>query len=152
MYRELDQNNNQNGKSQDTPRMQTMIRHENKVQFKPADVEGDRAVSEDEDSEQKVRSLQLMCQTQEEDLLQAMELLDADNVIIDQDENSAVLDKEVMTAIEVARELDPQLKAFEKKKRKTKPDAWGAVLVDRERRKQNDGKSKLQKAMDLIFF
>jgi hypothetical protein len=144
LYRGLEHDNvGQNGKTQEASPLQTV------GQVKSIVMECDMAGSEDEGSEQKIKLLQLMCQSQDDDLLQAMELLDGDREIADHDKNSDVLTKEVVTAIDVARELDPELKVFEKKNKKTKPNAWGSVLVDRQRRCKNDGVSMLQKAMDL---
>jgi hypothetical protein len=143
LYMGLDQNRvSQNVNTLDTSPLQSGGQGNHVV------MECDLAGSEDEDSEQKSRWMRLMCQAQDDELLQAMELLD-DKETIDKDENSKVLTKEVVAAIGVARELDPQLKVFEKKNKKFKPDSWGPVLVDRQRRCKNDGVSMMQKAVAL---
>jgi hypothetical protein len=106
------------------------------------------------DSEQPLRWMELLSfnQAQQEegdhDLLKAMELVEEDKELQNQVEEDCELSKEVVAAIAAAREVDPKLTGFDKK-RKTKEEKWGLVLVDRQRRKENDGTSMLQKAMEL---
>jgi vacuolar-type H+-ATPase subunit I/STV1 len=80
-------------------------------------------------------------------LLQCMEMIedeveDAHWVTEEQLE----LDEEVIKKITKARSLEVQLP---EKKKKTKIEPWGPMLVERNRRKNNSEGSMLQKAMDL---
>jgi hypothetical protein len=80
-------------------------------------------------------------------LLQCMEMIedeveDAHWVTEEQLE----LDEEVIKKITKARSLKVQLP---EKKKKTKIEPWGPMLVERNRRKNNSEGSMLQKAMDL---
>jgi hypothetical protein len=53
-----------------------------------------------------------------------------------------------VAAIEVAKEIDHELMGSSKSK-KSSEKQWGPILVERNRRRQNDGTSMLQKAMEL---
>jgi hypothetical protein len=59
------------------------------------------------------------------DLLKAMELVEEDKELQNQVEEDCELSKEVVAAIAAAREVDPKLTGFDKK-RKTKEEKIGA--------------------------
>jgi hypothetical protein len=61
------------------------------------------------------------------DLLKAMELVEEDKELQNQVEEDCELSKEVVAAIAAAREVDPKLTGFDKK-RKTKEEKIGAIF------------------------
>jgi hypothetical protein len=82
---------------------------------------------------------------EEKHLLRAMKLLDDDQ---DQECEGQELSKETVAAIEVAKGIDQKILGRTKSK-KTNDKVCGPILVERNRRRQNDGTSMLQKAMEL---
>jgi hypothetical protein len=54
----------------------------------------------------------------------------------------------IVAAIEVAKSIGNELKGASKKRR-PREEKWGPTVVERNRRKQNNGTSMLQKAMEL---
>jgi hypothetical protein len=74
-----------------------------------------------------------------------MELLEDEQVQVMEGQE---LSKETVTAIQVAREIDSKL-IGKPKNRRSKEKNWGPVLVERNRRRQNDGTSMMQTAMEL---
>jgi hypothetical protein len=107
--------------------------------------------SESDDSEQKLRWIELLEKSQfqkeeEVGLLKAMELLE--NEEHGQIEENAELSQVIVAAIKVAKSIGNELKGAGKKRR-PREEKWGPNVVERNRRKQNNGTSMLQKAMEL---
>jgi hypothetical protein len=119
--------------------------------------DGDEETNAGSDEEQLLKWKQFLENRSEqekkadEELLKAMELCEefmgpADDTRGDQ----MVLGEETVANITAARVLDMSMgmKPCEKR-RKSNKKPWGPTLVDRQRRKQNDGVSMLLKAMEL---
>jgi hypothetical protein len=107
--------------------------------------------SESDDSEQKLRWIELLDKSQfqkeeEVGLLKAMELLEDEEQ--GQIEENAELSQVIVAAIKVAKSFGNELKGAGKKRR-PREEKWGPNVVERNRRKQNNGTSMLQKAMEL---
>jgi hypothetical protein len=82
-------------------------------------------------------------------LLKDMGLIEEDmDLCREQEEDGAEIDAEIMVDLGVARSLNEGLKPCVHK-RKVKDNKWGPVPVERQRRKQNDGMTMLQRAMNL---
>jgi hypothetical protein len=70
-----------------------------------------------------------------------MELLDDEQ---DQELEGQELSKETVAAIEVARGIDIEVRDRPKSK-KSRDKEWGPTLVERNRRRHNDGTNMMQK-------
>jgi hypothetical protein len=82
-------------------------------------------------------------------LLESMGLIEDEiGFCQEQEENGSELAADVIAKLEVARSLGREMKPCVHK-RKMKENKWGPILVERQRRKQNDGVTMLQRAMNL---
>jgi hypothetical protein len=84
-------------------------------------------------------------------LLKALELCDEEMFNEGEtDEEQMVLSEEMVTSLKAIRDVEMNVGLHPcEKMRKNNKESWGPILVDRQRRKQNDWTTMLQKAMLL---
>jgi hypothetical protein len=108
-----------------------------------------------EDNEQLLRWKMLLESKFPQEKMDELHLLESMGLIEDemgfcqeQEENSSQLEADVVANLDTTRSLGREMKPCVYK-RKMKKNKWGPVLVERQRRKQNDGVAMLQRAMNL---
>jgi hypothetical protein len=84
-------------------------------------------------------------------LLKALELCDEEMFNEGEtDEEQMVLSEEMVTSLKAVRDVEMNVRLHPcEKMRMNNKESWGPILVDRQRRKQNDWTTMLQKAMLL---